>query len=74
MHSLNKVYKIFYLRTQKDHLNFLANFTYNRLTMIICILAPVARCFVITSFKNIISVNFIVISSSFLKMNINLKK
>ena len=43
-------------------------------TMIICILAPVARCFLMTSLRNIISVNFIVISSSLLQSYQNVKQ
>jgi hypothetical protein len=35
-------------------------------TIIICILAPAARCLMMTSFRKIISVNFIVRSSSLL--------
>ena len=40
--------------------------TYCQLTIIICILAPVALCLLITSLRKIISVNFMVRSSSLL--------
>ena len=49
-----------------EHYHQVGNTFEYKPTIIICVLAPVARCFCMTSFRKTISVNFIVMSSSLL--------